>query len=97
MTVPGKPLVLRGIDPATLTLGELALFNLSGHMTATDRVDAMTVFLIEHSDWTKAEVYAIQSGEMKEIAAQVGEKLRGGAVPLAKAPRSRVGRGKRKA
>lgn len=92
MTIPDKPLVLH-YDASNPTLGELRLFNLQSGMSPADRIEALTVFLLEHSDWSPAEVYAIRSKEMLEVGQQIGDRLRADAVPLPNRPRSRVGRG----
>lgn len=95
MTIPDKPLALH-YDPSNPTLGEIRLFNLKSGMTPADRVEALTMFLLEHSDWTPAEIHAIKSKELLDVGKQIGERLRADAVPLPNRPRSKVGRGSTK-
>lgn len=89
MTVPEAKLVLK-IDVADLTLGEAALFD--GQISPS----GLRSFLINHSNWSAAEVNAVKIGELDAVATQINEQLGAAAVPLASEPRSKNGHGSKR-
>ena len=76
MAIPDKPLEVT-IDPDELTLDEVALFEPSGFT-----VTGFMQFLAEHTNWTREEIGKIKVREMKEVADQLGEKIKAESVPL---------------
>lgn len=74
MAIPNSPLSLT-VDVQEMTLGELALFQ--GEFSAP----RLIAFLADHSNWTRAEIERITIREMKEVSEQIGEALKGAAVP----------------
>ena len=80
MALPEHALVL-DLNADVLTLDDLELFEEGGFS-----VRAFKAFMLRHSNWSKAEVGAITIAELKDVAAQIGEQLKGAAVPKVTAP-----------
>lgn len=81
MTIPDKPLVL-DVDVGKLTLGELAIFGVDDDSGFDLKwLNKIRGFLIKRSNWTAAEVNAIEFGEFEGIAPQISEALQAATVP----------------
>jgi len=93
MTIPTRPLVVN-LDPTALTLGELVLFN-PGTLNGIEIAIGVRQFLIDHTEWTVAEINAIQIAELEQVALQLTERFKEVAVPKGKKPVSRIGRASR--
>ena len=91
MTIPEKALVLENFDLNALTLDEMALFDQDNVGIGT--LNKLRLFLIQHGNWTAAEVGAVTVGELGQVGAQLTEAIRSAAVPLASSTSSKTGRG----
>lgn len=87
MTIPDKPLTVK-VEANDLTLDEVCLFQPGGF-----EIIAFRTFLRERTNWTHAEVGALKVGELQEVAEHLRDALRSTAVPKARSPRSKRGRG----
>ena len=76
MAIPDTPLKL-SIGTEQLTLGEIALFQ--GDFSAVRLIK----FLVSHGNWTREQVEDITLAEMRQVAEQIGDALKGAAVPKA--------------
>lgn len=88
MAIPASPLVVKQFDVNNLTLDEWELFE-AGGFTAS----GFKRFLLEHSNWNKAEIGKITIGELKDVADQLGKAINEAIVPKGKAPASESGQG----
>ena len=77
-----KPLEVRNLDPDEMTLDEMCLFDGEG-FTAT----GFRQFLLDHTNWTRAEVGILKVTQQLDVAKQMGEKMQAAAVPFVSAPR----------
>ena len=76
MAIPEKPLEVTA-DIQQMTIGELKIFSKKGF----DFFD-FRQFMIDHTNWTEAEIDSITLAEMEAVAMQLGEALKAKAVPL---------------
>ena len=80
MAIPSRPLVLN-IDGANLTLDDLEVFEAGGFS-----VKGFKAFMGRYSNWTPAEIGAVTVAELKDVAAQIAEQLKGAVLPKVNAP-----------
>src|SRR3989304_2800155 len=95
MALPKKPLEISGLDLNEMTLAEGRVFNPEAHPNIFAWTDAFGRFLAAHSNLTQDEIDVIKVGELAEVSSQLAARLKEVAVPLAKLPRSKTGRGRR--
>lgn len=76
MALPAEPLRLN-VEIDTLTLDDVELFE--GNFS----VKAFKAFMAAHSNWTAAQVGQITLAEMRGVAEQIAERLKGAALPKA--------------
>ena len=97
MAIPKKPLVFDRFDFGDLTLADDRLLQSPGSYPndlALGR--ALAGFLERYANWTREEIEAIQNKELLAIYKQVVEAMQASLVPLAKPPRSKTGRGRKR-
>lgn len=71
-----KPLDVN-LNPDEITLDEMCLFDGEGFTASGFRA-----FLINHTNWTKAEIGKLTVKDLKEVVTQMGAKLQAQSVPL---------------
>lgn len=76
--LPNKVLEVKPIVTDDLTLGELELLQGEDFSPKVFRE-----FLVKYTNWTSAEIKAVKVSELKELASQLGEKLKAANIPLA--------------
>lgn len=89
MAIPSKPLELT-VTLNKLTLKEATIFDPTGFSLVRFRL-----FLIDHTNWSEAEIDEIEVGELKDIADQLSAAFKESAVPLANSPKSKTTRAKK--
>ena len=77
MAIPDRPLIFN-FEPNDMTLDELCLFDPAGFSSI-----AFRQFLIDHTNWTRAEIGRVKVSELKEVAEQLAAKFKEAAIPLA--------------
>jgi len=80
VAIPDKALELT-LDPSNLTLDDLELFEDGGFS-----VKGFKAFMARYSNWTKTQVGALTVAELRDVAKQLGERLKEAAVPKENAP-----------
>lgn len=84
MAIPETKLEIK-VALDDMELGDLPMFDIEqAKENPMAWVNAMRLFLIKYSNWTRAEVDHIKFKELKQIAPIIAEALQVAAVPLAK-------------
>lgn len=100
MTIPTRPLEVQ-IDPETWTLGDARLFGGKLPDENDPQAQMRTIarfaeFLKAHTTWTEAEIDGIGFNEITTVFEELRQRLGEAAVPLANAPRSKNGHGRKR-
>lgn len=74
MAIPASALVV-SLDANDLTLDEMCLFSPDGFDVVVFRQ-----FLVDHTNWTRAEIGRLKVSELKDVVAQIGQQLNAAAV-----------------
>ena len=81
MAIPSKPLELKNFDVDELTDDDVALFEKDGFSAK-----GFKEFMARYSNWTAAEVGGLKLKELKVVAEQIGETIKGAAIPKENTP-----------
>lgn len=80
MAIPSKPLELT-LDVDELTVDDVALFEKDGFSAK-----GFKEFMGRYSNWTPAEVGGLKLKELKDVAEQIGERLKVTSIPKVNTP-----------
>lgn len=77
MAIPDNPLVIKDYDPEELTLDEIECL-----ISNTFDLVAFKKFLLNHSNWSRAQIGSIKKKEAAEVRSQLVAKLQEAQAPL---------------